>query len=939
MDELPCWTQYFEANNLPRIGAEVGQSWGTSVHIGTTRNTPPDSFARTSGSAGVKHLIPIRLTRYLNLSADNAMYSVSANDIAVQSCFFDNQLTNLSPRNCIPPEVLLQYQCIRQSAIASLMFFGSAVLTRVIFRPSLFGNLWLIEELLMGEEDLLTLEVPVVKNSSYKGPNRRSNSCCDGTCASAEEETVLEGRYKDLFRACPHQGFTKLHQLDTFYNALNPADQDSLNVAAGGNLLERSTQDVLTVIENKSKPSGNLNFSPHPELTSPEVNNDIFDSEGCNVLSEKLLDLDSTKDLHRPRHDNPLSGSTTYFSNPLLEEFADELPLEYDDNLQFDIESDLKEIEFLLYQDKDSSLKDSIDQKNRANLADIFVDSIPEMFTDEHTLDYLSPPIFDVYDDDFLEVESDAGNVYPFDSKGEKIKESKLLIDELDLPCDFHPPPEYDSFISQDFSRISILLPKKPVEIITRVVQDKKLVISNASLVLEDFDPLFYEPLFFKEVPKSKMLLPFSSENEEKVFKPGIHTSEKVHSYFIPELSHQGYKVFKINQIFKSLMKIFLFYCGKDTHILAIPYHHFYPLDQFNIPGNVKTLAKGFCTQVFISSTSIRESPSLGERPGEAFTAPDSLRVISQDIMFVVQNNSVGETSNLQTELERTKERFENCMIKKENEYAKLWNDWYKKCEECKFDKISYDNAYNDMQQKIKRLQAQLGDLKGKNKDTSFVSDTLDPLSWKLKKENVDLQFHALNYAKENAHLKTTYKKLFDSIFVTRTQTKTIIDPLQNKLQDTIYENAKLRAQLFDKVSDQKDTTCGTSANTKINPFKPSREEKNVPNKVRASVRTNPITISQPHVITKKVVNFDSNDLSSTGVDNTKTRRPQPRSNTKNNRVHSASKSSCSKNKRVDVEEHPMNFLFSKNKKHMSSECNNVKLATQNVNSKVVCAM
>nr|GFA96983.1 hypothetical protein [Tanacetum cinerariifolium] len=177
---------------------------------------------------------------------------------------------------------------------------------------------------------------------------------------------------------------------------------------------------------------------------------------------------------------------------------------------------------------------------------------------------------------------------------------SKLLIDELDLPCDFHPPSEYDSFISQDFSKVDalsstnnedkifnpgIFIQEKPVEINTRVVQDKKLAISNASLVFEDFDPPFYEPLFFKEVPKSKMLLPFLSENKEKVFKPGIHTSKKVHSYFIPELSHQGYKVFKITQIFKSLMKIFLFYCGKDTHILAVPHHHFYPLDHFKYGG------------------------------------------------------------------------------------------------------------------------------------------------------------------------------------------------------------------------------------------------------------------------------------------------------------------------------------------------------------------
>nr|GEZ02463.1 reverse transcriptase domain-containing protein [Tanacetum cinerariifolium] len=64
--------------------------------------------------------------------------------------------------------------------------------------------------------------------------------------------------YKDILRACPHHGFTKLHQLNTFFNALNPTDQDSLNAAAGGNLLERSTQDVLTIIENKSKQTSDV---------------------------------------------------------------------------------------------------------------------------------------------------------------------------------------------------------------------------------------------------------------------------------------------------------------------------------------------------------------------------------------------------------------------------------------------------------------------------------------------------------------------------------------------------------------------------------------------------------------------------------------------------------------------------------------------------------
>nr|GEZ15353.1 integrase, catalytic region, zinc finger, CCHC-type, peptidase aspartic, catalytic [Tanacetum cinerariifolium] len=113
--------------------------------------------------------------------------------------------------------------------------------------------------------------------------------------------------------------------------------------------------------------------------------------------------------------------------------------------------------------------------------------------------------------------------------------------------------------------------------------------------------------------------------------------------------------------------------------------------------------------------------------------------VVSQDIMSVVQNDSVVETTNLQTELERTKERFENCIIKKENEYATLWNDWYKKYEECKFNKISYDKAYNDMQQKIKRLQAQLGDLKGQFCDSDLEVDFRRNACFVRNLEGVDL--------------------------------------------------------------------------------------------------------------------------------------------------------------------------------------------------------
>nr|GEV82248.1 reverse transcriptase domain-containing protein [Tanacetum cinerariifolium] len=223
----------------------------------------------------------------------------------------------------------------------------------------------------------------------------------------------------------------------------NQPQTESINLI---NVFNDASEDFLEDLFSTNHQSDNPTFSFHPELTSPEVIDDIFDPEGGNVLPEKLLDLDSTKDLHHPLHVNPLSDSTTYSSSPTqwLEEFVDDIalitfPPECDDDLQFDIEFDLKEIEYLLHHDPikdiDSSLKDSIDQSNLVDLNDNFIDSIPEMFTEEHALDYSSPSLFDEYDDDLFEVESDTENIYddPFDSKGEKIKESKLLVDELDL--------------------------------------------------------------------------------------------------------------------------------------------------------------------------------------------------------------------------------------------------------------------------------------------------------------------------------------------------------------------------------------------------------------------------------------------------------------------------------------------------------------------------
>ncbi|GKC14261.1 reverse transcriptase domain-containing protein [Tanacetum coccineum] len=100
-------------------------------------------------------------------------------------------------------------------------------------------------------EDLVTKFVnqffPPSKTTHLKNKISRFTQKFDESFSEAWE------RFKEILRACPHHGFTKLTQVDTFYNDLNDNDQDSLNATAGGNLLSKTTREALNIIENKSK--------------------------------------------------------------------------------------------------------------------------------------------------------------------------------------------------------------------------------------------------------------------------------------------------------------------------------------------------------------------------------------------------------------------------------------------------------------------------------------------------------------------------------------------------------------------------------------------------------------------------------------------------------------------------------------------------------------
>nr|GEX10217.1 reverse transcriptase domain-containing protein [Tanacetum cinerariifolium] len=372
-------------------------------------------------------------------------------------------------------------------------------------------------------------------------------------------------RYKDLLRACPHYGFTELHQLDTFYNVINPTDQDFLNAAAGGNLLERHSQDVLTIIENKSKclaASGNTflelrdNIQGYVSASAVNYNqgNPGYRPPGmANQIRPPGFAQPNVKN-NQNRFGPPQGFNHGNNFNP---EHSYQAPAQQNQNVHLNElekvrrinEANMKAMQTQIDMVKNelrNEMKNSIQTSlsNQTNEIKNMMASLLQMNTTS-TSGLGSLPSNTVANPKgklkSITTRSEGSNVLP----------EKLL--DLDSTKDLHPPLHDHP----DFSRVDalpstnnedkifnpcILIQDKSFEIIPHVVQDKKLASSNASLMLEDFDPPFYEPLFFKEVPSSKMLLPFSSKNEEKVFKPGIHTSEKFHSFL-----SQNYLIKAIN--------------------------------------------------------------------------------------------------------------------------------------------------------------------------------------------------------------------------------------------------------------------------------------------------------------------------------------------------------------------------------------------------------
>ncbi|GJY32481.1 retrovirus-related pol polyprotein from transposon TNT 1-94 [Tanacetum coccineum] len=112
----------------------------------------------------------------------------------------------------------------------------------------------------------------------------------------------------------------------------------------------------------------------------------------------------------------------------------------------------------------------------------------------------------------------------------------------------------------------------------------------------------------------------------------------------------------------------------------------------------------------------------------------------------------------------------------------------------------------NDLKVQLQDKLHVINDLKHllaqKSQKTQSELPVVDSRIQKMEDENVSLAFQVSSLVKEREHIKLEYKKLYDSIKQTRAKTKLQTDSLQQKLNDQIYENNKLRAQLKGKFSE-----------------------------------------------------------------------------------------------------------------------------------------
>nr|GEV09981.1 reverse transcriptase domain-containing protein [Tanacetum cinerariifolium] len=165
------------------------------------------------------------------------------------------------------------------------------VIKLMMFSYSLKGNarVWYDKEppnsILTWEDQLVNQFFPPSKTTHLKNKISRFTQRFEETFGEAWEQ------FKEMLRACPHHRFTELAQIDTFYNGLNDNDQDSLNAAAGGNLLSKTTRETLQIIENKSKVRFSINKPNVSRMNTTSKDNASKSDDRIDKLTDQISTL------------------------------------------------------------------------------------------------------------------------------------------------------------------------------------------------------------------------------------------------------------------------------------------------------------------------------------------------------------------------------------------------------------------------------------------------------------------------------------------------------------------------------------------------------------------------------------------------------------------------------------------------------------------------
>nr|GEU73789.1 hypothetical protein [Tanacetum cinerariifolium] len=332
------------------------------------------------------------------------------------------------------------------------------------------------------------------------------------------------------------------------------------------------------------------NLVPIPSESKGDYESDVPAYEEFTTFSNILFDSDyyfySSDDQSFSDEDFPKE----IYSNPLFDEEIISMKI---DSHNFNAESDL--IESLLNHDSSIISSSKID-----SLFDEFAgidetDCYPEEethFTKRLLYDNSSPRP----PEEFVSDNSDA-KIESFFPSPIPVEDSDSLMEEIDLSftLDYQMPSgikedDYDSerdvLILEDFfSNNSLSLLENEsfhFDIPSFSRPPAKLPDGNTGIL----NVKMMGDIFEQNVPMPRLMITLVP-NQEK--SPDL-------------LSHMGLEA--IQPSVECPMMIH----GKNTPILDVFLFPFLPLDQFNILENVKTHAKGFCTPVFISSASIRES-------------------------------------------------------------------------------------------------------------------------------------------------------------------------------------------------------------------------------------------------------------------------------------------------------------------------------------------